>query len=48
MDNKKYVVAIDFGSARAGYVYSFVGRKKDEIYSCNFGDTGEKIKTLNQ
>ena len=48
MSEKKYVVAIDFGSSRAGYAYSFIGKKEEDIYTCNFGDTGEKIKTLNQ
>ena len=48
MNEKQYVVAIDFGSSRAGYAYSFIDKKVEDIYTCNFGDTGEKIKTLNQ
>lgn len=48
MCEKQYIVAIDFGSSRAGYAYCFIGNKEDNIYTCNFGDTGEKIKTLNQ
>ena len=47
MEEKKYIVAIYFGSSRTGYAYSLF----KEWSNVNFGrfkNTGEKIKTLNQ
>ncbi|KAJ3435883.1 alpha kinase/elongation factor 2 kinase [Anaeramoeba flamelloides] len=32
MENKNYVVAIDFGTSQSGYAYSFIGDKTQEVY----------------
>ena len=50
MEGKQYIVAIDFGSSRAGSVFAKYNsdKKKIEIKECNFGNTGADIKTLNE
>jgi len=50
MDEKDYIVAIDFGSSRAGTVFAknTSDENKIQIKECNFGDTGASIKTLNE
>jgi hypothetical protein len=50
MEGKSYIVAIDFGSSRAGAVFAknTSDEKKIIIKECNFGNTGEYIKTLNE
>ena len=50
MEGKQYIVAIDFGSSRAGSVFAKYtsNEKKIEIKECNFGNTGADIKTLNE
>ena len=50
MDNKEYIVAIDFGSSTAGYAYALKPKdgKINKIYDCKFKKTGEKVKTLNE
>ena len=50
MEGKKYIVAIDFGSSRAGSVFAqnTKDEKKIKIKECNFGNTGASIKTLNE
>ena len=47
MEQKEIIVAIDFGSARAGYAFSFP-KKDDKIYLCKFDDEKYKGKTLNE
>ena len=46
MDQKDIIVAIDFGSARAGYAFSFPNNKN--IYLCNFDKEKYKGKTINE
>ena len=46
MDQKDIIVAIDFGSARAGYAFSFPNN--ENIYLCNFDKEKYKGKTLNE
>ena len=50
MEGKDYIVAIDFGSSRAGSVFAkkTSDEKKIDIKECNFKDTGASIKTLNE
>ena len=48
MDEKKIIVAIDFGSAFTGYTYCFIGKNSNEIYCGKFEGTGANIKTLNK
>ena len=47
MEEKKYIVAIDFGSSRTGYAYSLF-KEGSNVNFGRFKNTGEKIKTLNQ
>lgn len=46
MDQKDIIVAIDFGSSRSGYAFSF--KDSDEIYLSKFEDEKYKGKTLNE
>ena len=47
MEEKKYIVAIYFGSSRTGYAYSLL-KEGSNVNFGRFNNTGEKIKTLNQ
>ena len=47
MEEKKYIVAIYFGSSRTGYAYSLL-KEGSNVNFGRFKNTGEKIKTLNQ
>ncbi len=47
MEEKKYIVAIYFGSSRTGYAYSLL-KEGSNVNFGRFKYTGEKIKTLNQ
>lgn len=46
MDQKEIIVAIDFGSSRAGYAFSFPNDQK--IYLCKFEDEKYNGKTINE
>ena len=48
MDQKDIIVAIDFGSARAGYAFSFPFPNNENIYLCNFDKEKYKGKTINE
>ena len=46
MDQKDIIVAIDFGSARAGYAFSFPNN--ENIYLCKFDYEKYRGKTINE